>query len=213
MITALLLIAAFTLQDASAPGPATRSDDVPASASAPDDTPPSASSDDAGEPSASGERSTGESLLDLLGFSSAAHDGAGRGLRKLYEARAAVEAGHPDEAEQLMQDARVEWPGSAYVAQSLGDLHFEQGRGDEALFEYQRGAKDGFRFRSEYQSAVVASRTAEGLLSDASVPADEAAIPEGPLPPGMREAIEQALPQLEAARVHFCKALAERSDD
>lgn len=175
-----------------------------------DDVPPGPV---AGSDGASGAEDVSRNWLERLGFSASGSSGARRGLLLLRQARLARDAGDLEGAKDLMEQARVEWPGSPYVAHDLGDVHLRAGDAAAARHEYTRGGREGFEFRSLFQSAAANIVAAEAVLSQASVPADEGALPDGPLPPGMGPAIQEALPLLVQARRDFCRALALADDE
>jgi hypothetical protein len=133
------------------------------------------------------------------------------GIVLTRQAQAALAAGDGERALELLARARVEWPGSPVVANTIADAQRELGRYAEALAEYERGMRDEYAHHALFNRAVTRHRLAESGLAEAAVPADVAALPEGPQPE-MLAAIERALPELAAAGEDFLGALDRRPD-
>jgi Ca-activated chloride channel family protein len=128
------------------------------------------------------------------------------GLILARRARAALTAGDPEQALELLAQARVEWPGSPLIANTLADAQRELGRYNEALAEYERGMREGYEHHARFNRAVTRHAMAQGTLEQAGVPLEVTGLPEGPQPE-MLTAVEQALPELSAARDDFLASL------
>lgn len=135
-----------------------------------------------------------------------------RGLQLVRDAQAAMQAGDHEHAVELLRQARVEWPDAPLVSNTLGDALRELGRYPEAIEEYTRGERDGLEHHAEFNRAVTRHLLAEQTLEKAAVPADVAALPEGPQPE-MLTAIEQADQQLDRATDEFLQALQDQPDE
>ena len=135
-----------------------------------------------------------------------------RGLQLVRDAQAAMKAGDHEHAVELLRQARVEWPDAPLVSNTLGDALRELGRYPEAIEEYTRGERDGLEHHAEFNRAVTRHLLAEQTLEKAAVPADVAALPEGPQPE-MLTAIGQADTQLERATDEFLQALQDQPDE
>lgn len=142
--------------------------------------------------------------LLLLGPALAADED--RGILLTRDAQQLLAQGRAAEAVTLLKLARVEWPDSPIVSQTLADAQLALGQWTEALAEYERGSQDGYEHRSRFNSGVTLDRMAEEGLSAASVPLDPAGLGPGPQPE-LLAAIEESLPVLERARVEFLRAL------
>jgi cobalamin biosynthesis protein CobT len=129
-----------------------------------------------------------------------------RGILLTREAQNLISAGRAEEAVPLLEQARVEWPDSPVVSQTMADAQLALGNFRGALAEYERGNQGGYEHRSRFNSAVTLDRMAETVLSAASVPLDAGALPEG-TQPAMLEAINDSLPVLDSARDEFLRAL------
>ncbi|MHC4845799.1 MAG: tetratricopeptide repeat protein [Planctomycetota bacterium] len=134
-----------------------------------------------------------------------------RGILLTRDAQKLIAEGRAEEALLLLEEARVEWPDSPVVSQTLADAQLMLGNFGEALAEYERGSRDGYEHRSRFNSAVTLDVMAETRLSAANVPLDPAGLPEGPQPE-MLTAINEALPVLEGSRGEFLRALDETAD-
>jgi len=135
-----------------------------------------------------------------------------RGLQLVRDAQAAMSQGDHERAVELLRQARVEWPDAPLVANTLADALRELGRYPEAIEEYTRGERDGLEHHAEFNRAVTRHLLAEQELEKAGVPADVAALPEGPQPE-MLKAIEQGHLQLDRATEEFLQALQDQPDD
>ena len=135
-----------------------------------------------------------------------------RGLQLVRDAQAAMSQGDHERAVELLRQARVEWPDAPLVANTLADALRELGRYPEAIEEYTRGEGDGLEHHAEFNRAVTRHLLAEQELEKAGVPADVAALPEGPQPE-MLQAIEQGHLQLDRATEEFLQALQDQPDD
>lgn len=135
-----------------------------------------------------------------------------RGQQLVRDAQAAMAAGDNDHAVELLKQARVEWPGSPLVANTLADALRELGRYPEAITEYERGQRDELQHHALFNGAVTRHLLAEQQLEQAGVPADAAALPEGPQPE-MLAAIEQSIGQLERATESFLDSLEQQPDE
>ncbi|MGQ0552662.1 MAG: tetratricopeptide repeat protein [Planctomycetota bacterium] len=142
----------------------------------------------------------------LLLASGVARADEDRGRELLREAQRLLAAGQAEPALEVLERARVEWPGSALVANTLGDALLAAGRHAEALAEYERGLRDGLQGRARFNRGVTRHRQAESWLSEAGVPLDPAGLPEGPQPE-LLTAIERAQPELVGATEEFFAAL------
>jgi hypothetical protein len=131
------------------------------------------------------------------------------GIVLTRRAQAALADGDGERALELLAQARIEWPGSPVVANTIADAQRELGRYAEALAEYERGMRDEYVHHALFNRAVTRDRMAESGLEQAGVPADVAALPEGPQP-DMLAAIGRALPELAAATDDFLDALDHR---
>jgi hypothetical protein len=151
-------------------------------------------------------------LLALPALAGTARADQEAGIVLTRRAQAALAAGDGERALLLLAQARVEWPGSPVVANTIADAQRELGRYAEALAEYERGMRDEYAHHALFNRAVTRHRMAETGLGAAGVPADVAALPEGPQP-DMLQAIERALPELAAATDDFLEALDRRQDD
>jgi hypothetical protein len=151
-------------------------------------------------------------LLALPALAGTARADQEAGIVLTRRAQAALAAGDGERALELLAQARVEWPGSPVVANTIADAQRELGRYAEALAEYERGMRDEYAHHALFNRAVTRHRMAETGLGAAGVPADVAALPEGPQP-DMLQAIERALPELAAATDDFLEALDRRQDD
>lgn len=150
-------------------------------------------------------------------------EGSDHGLRLLRRALREAGDGQTDVALELLDAARVELPGSPLVAHAKGDLHAAREEWDAALDEYARGARDGYEFRSAFNSGVVQHRRSEATLRADAVQAlgediwgdralVPATLPDGPQP-GLLKAVEAAIQRHRGARLSFLRALDERFDD
>ena len=135
-----------------------------------------------------------------------------RGMQLVRDAQAAMKTGDNEKAVELLRQARVEWPDAPLVSNTLGDALRELGRYPEAIEEYTRGERDGLEHHAEFNRAVTRHLLAEQTLEKAGVPADVAALPDGPQPE-MLTAIGQADQQLQHATDEFLEALQNQPDD
>ena len=151
-------------------------------------------------------------LLCLAALPAVARADEALGRKLTRAAQRALEAGELEEAVDLAERARVEWPGAPAVAHTLGDVRFHQGDYDGALREYAKGASGGGAFRAFFNQGVTLSARGEQGLTEAGVPLDPAGLlPEAP-PGPLIQAIDAAVPDLEDARGRFLDALVEESD-
>jgi len=134
-----------------------------------------------------------------------------RGILLTRDAQRLIAEGRAEEAVALLEQARVEWPDSPVVAQTMADAQLAMGNFGEALAEYERGSQGGYEHRSRFNSAVTLDVMAEARLVAANVPLDPAGLPEGPQPE-MLTAINEALPVLDGARGEFLRSLDESPD-
>lgn len=150
-------------------------------------------------------------LLLLLLLAGALRADEQRGIVLTRQAQSALAAGDAEGALALLEQARVEWPGSAIVASTLGDAHRALGHYPEAISEYERGRRDGCEHHTDFNSGVARNEQAEAALAAAGVPPDVASLPEGSQP-GMLTAIRDALGTLVSARKNFLDALDQVDD-
>ncbi len=133
--------------------------------------------------------------------------------RKLTRgAQQALRDGDPELALDLIQRARVEWPGAPVVAHTLADAQYRSGDYASALREYDKGSSGELAFRAFFNQGVTLNAMAEGGLSESGVPLDPAGIPPEVEPAPLIEAIDAGLQQLGGARGRFLDALRESSD-
>ena len=128
------------------------------------------------------------------------------GIQLVREAQAKMAAGDTQGALDLLEQARTEWTGSPVVACTRGDALLAAGRIDEALSEYDRALSGPEAHHAHFNRAVAEDKAGEEALDQAGVPADVAALPDGPQPE-MLQALQAARPRLEAARDDFLSAL------
>jgi hypothetical protein len=133
------------------------------------------------------------------------------GLQLARQARQKLSAGDAQGALELLDKARTELPGSPVVACTRGDALAALGRLDEALGEYVRASSSSLAFHAAFNAATACDGAGEAALDAAHVPADVAALPEGPQPE-MLQALGGATPLLGQARQHFLDALDLRDD-
>ncbi|GJM22847.1 MAG: hypothetical protein DHS20C15_27620 [Planctomycetota bacterium] len=135
------------------------------------------------------------------------------GLKLLHQARAAARAGDDARALELIEAARIEWPGSPLVAHEFADRLLDDGAFDAALVEYSKGSGAPYAFRAAFNKGVARHREAETALTEAGVPADPQGLSDDADPAPLIAAIDAATPQLQSARRDFLEALAEHSDE
>jgi hypothetical protein len=128
------------------------------------------------------------------------------GIQLVREAQAKMAAGDTQGALDLLEQARTEWTGSPVVACTRGDALLAAGRIDEALDEYDRALSGPEAHHAHFNRAVAHDVAGEQQLNQAGVPADVAALPDGPQPE-MLQALQSARPRLEQARDDFLTAL------
>ncbi|HEX5010458.1 MAG TPA: tetratricopeptide repeat protein [Planctomycetota bacterium] len=128
------------------------------------------------------------------------------GIQLVREAQAKMAAGDTQGALDLLEQARTEWTGSPVVACTRGDALLAAGRIDEALSEYDRALSGPEAHHAHFNRAVAQDVAGEQQLNEAGVPADVAALPDGPQPE-MLQALQAARPRLESARDDFLSAL------
>ena len=128
------------------------------------------------------------------------------GIQLVREAQAKMAAGDTQDALDLLEQARTEWAGSPIVACTRGDALLAAGRIDEALSEYDRALSGPESHHAHFNRAVAQDMAGEQALNEAGVPADVAALPDGPQPE-MLQALQAARPRLEQARDDFLSAL------
>lgn len=150
-------------------------------------------------------------LLLLLLLAPAARADEALGMQLVREAQARLAGGDAEGAILLLDRARTEWPGSDVVACTRGDALLAAGRHDEALLEYERALSGRNAHHAHFNRGVGLAGAAEQMLEQAGVPADAAALPEGPQP-GMLQAVQAARPRLDQARDEFLGAL-DREDE
>jgi tetratricopeptide (TPR) repeat protein len=129
-----------------------------------------------------------------------------RGLTLVREAQARLRAGDAERALQLLDEARVELPGSEVVACTRGDTLLAAGRPQEAAGEYERALSGPHGHHAHFNRGVARHRAAEAGLGMAGVPPLVEGLPPGPQPQ-MLQAADQALSELSAARDDFLAAL------
>jgi len=134
------------------------------------------------------------------------------GRKLTRQAQQALEQGNPERALELIQQARIEWPGSPVVAHTLADARYRQGDYAGALLEYDKGSGGAHAFRAFFNQGVTLNARGEQGLTEAGVPLDPAGIPADVDPGPMLQAIDAALPDLESARGRFLESLDEQSD-
>lgn len=145
-------------------------------------------------------------LLLLAALALPARADEARGLALAREARARLLAGEPQAALELLDRARIELPGDARVACTRGDALLAAGRPQEAQAEYERALSGPQSHHAHFNRGVARHGQAEAGLAQAGVPADVAALPEGPQP-AMLQAVQAARPALAGARDDFLEAL------
>ena len=150
-------------------------------------------------------------LLAVLLLAGAARADEARGLALVRQAQQRLGSGDAEGALELLDEARVELPGSEVVACTRGDALLAAGRPDEAADEYQRALSGPRGHHAHFNRGVARHRAAEQPLAETGVPPLVDGLPEGPLPQ-MLQAVERALPGLEAAREDFLAAL-DRQDE
>jgi hypothetical protein len=133
------------------------------------------------------------------------------GLQLARQARQKLAAGDAQGALELLDKARTELPGSPVVACTRGDALAALGRLDDALGEYVRASTSPLAFHAAFNAATACDAAGESVLDAAHVPADVAALPEGPQPE-MLQALGGATPLLQQGRQHFLDALDLRDD-
>jgi len=153
----------------------------------------------------------GLTLLAVLLLAGATRADEARGLALVRQAQQRLGAGDAEGALELLDEARVELPGSEVVACTRGDALLAAGRPDEAADEYQRALSGPRGHHAHFNRGVARHRAAEQPLVEAGVPPLVDGLPEGPLPQ-MLQAVERALPGLESAREDFLAAL-DRHDE
>jgi len=154
---------------------------------------------------------TSRLLLALLLLAPLASADEDRGILLTRDAQRLIAEGLAEEAVLLLEQARVEWPDSPVVSQTMGDAQLRLGNFAQALTEYERGSQEGYEHRSRFNSAVTLDLMAETRLAAANVPLDPAGLPEGPQPE-MLTAINESLPVLDGSLGEFLRALDESSD-
>ena len=145
-----------------------------------------------------------------------ADEAAGRMFAR--QAQQALANGDPDTAIELIEQARIEWPGAPVIAHTLADARYRQGDYAAAILEYDKGMSGRLAFRAFFNKGVALNALAESGLGSASVPLDPAGIPADVDPGPMIKAIDEGLKTLESSRGQFLDALADhdevsRSDD
>ena len=151
-------------------------------------------------------------MLMLAAVPAAAQEAGGgerRGLALARQARAALLAGDATGAEKLLEQARVEWPGSPLLAALSGDVMVASEAWSRALADYGDAVTaddDALTRHALFNRAVTASTSAEAALAEAGVPLDPAGLPEQGAPPGLIPALEAGIPAVRRARDDFLAA-------
>lgn len=151
-------------------------------------------------------------LLALAALAAPSRADEQAGIRLAREARGKLSAGEAQAALELLDRARIEWPGAPQLANTRADALRELGRYDEAIAEYERGDQEPCHGHARFNRAVTRHLSAETALTAAGVPADVGALPEGPQPQ-MLAALADARPHLLRAVDDFLSALDEDSGD
>ncbi len=141
-----------------------------------------------------------------------AHADEALGRQLTRRAQQALREGDSELALDLMERARIEWPGSPVVAHTLADARFQQGDYAGALVEYDKGSGGDLAYRAYFNQGVTLDTLAERDLEAKGVPIDPAALPPDAPPGPLIEAINEGLERLETARSRFLESLAERAD-
>lgn len=139
-----------------------------------------------------------------------ADEAAGRMFAR--QAQQALTDGDPDTAIELIEQARIEWPGAPVIAHTLADARYRQGDYAAAILEYDKGMSGRLAFRAFFNKGVALNALAESDLGNASVPLDPAGIPADVDPGPMIKAIDGGLKTLESSRGQFLDALADRDE-